>query len=431
MYLNKITINNIRSISNFEMAFDKPEGWHVIIGDNGSGKSTIVRAIALGIIGPADSRALRINLGDWVKKNAEEEGLIHLLVTKSDVDSKIGQSRPRTKPFDAKLTIKQMPTSGYILEGNKGAPHENIWSNAGGWFSCAFGPFRRFTGGEKDWLKVYYSDPRTAAHLSIFGEDVALTEAIDWLTNLHIKSLERAGSTDSAPATEEGAILEMLKKFLNEGGLLPHGTQLHSISSEGVSFIDGNNVVIDVTQMSDGYRSILSLIFELIRQMVRAYGSNQVFKNFHKDIFIIDLPGVVLIDEIDAHLHPTWQTKIGEWFLRYFPKMQFIVTTHSPLVCRAAEKGTIWRLRVPGTDVPSGEVTGVDRERLIYGDLLDAYGTELFGRNVTQSPSGQEISERLAALSLKSFKGELSQKEQKEFLDLKTITSHINDAAFK
>ena len=55
MYLNKIHIQNIRSISNFEMTFDNPAGWHVIIGDNGAGKSTIVRSISLGIIGPNDA----------------------------------------------------------------------------------------------------------------------------------------------------------------------------------------------------------------------------------------------------------------------------------------------------------------------------------------------------------------------------------------
>ncbi len=189
MYLNKVYIKNIRSIADFAMIFEKPAGWHVIIGDNGAGKSTIVRAISLGIIGPTDSRALRLNLNDWVRRDSDDAGSIQLIVLKHDQDSKLGQSRPRTRPFEATLTLMRKENNGYILEGNKGAPAENIWSNAYGWFSCAFGPFRRFTGGEKEWMKVYYSDPRAAAHLSVFGEDVALTEAIDWLKSLHIKTL--------------------------------------------------------------------------------------------------------------------------------------------------------------------------------------------------------------------------------------------------
>lgn len=430
MYLNKVTIENIRSISYFEMTFVNPAGWHVIIGDNGAGKSTIVRSIALGIIGPNDAKSLRLNLNDWVRKTTDKAGKIVLSVVKHDADSKVGKSRPRVKPFDAEIMLKTNESNIPFLEGKKGAAIENIWSNANGWFSCAFGPFRRFTGGEKEWMKVYYSDPRAAAHLSVFGEDVALTEAIDWLKDLHVKSLEsnfQGSSMNASMHTSENTILESLKLFLNEGGLLPHGAKLESISSEGVYFTDGNGSRIDVTQLSDGYRSILSLTFELIRQLVRAYGQDLVFLNFKKGDFVIDLPGVVLIDEIDAHLHPTWQSRIGEWFTNVFPKIQFIVTTHSPLICRAADKGTIWRLRAPGSEQDSGEVTGTDRERLLFGDLLDAYGTELFGRDITQSKKGQGLTEELATLNLKSFKGVLNKVQKDRIEKLKTILSNLGD----
>lgn len=430
MYLNQVIIQNIRSISSFEMTFKEPAGWHVIIGDNGAGKSTIVRSIALGMVGPSDSKALRLNLKDWVKRDTTEPGEIKLVVTKSDQDSKVGRSASRKKPFDAVLTLTKN-NNGFVLEGNKGAPRDNIWSNAKGWFSCAFGPFRRFTGGEKEWMKVYYSDPRAAAHLSVFGEDVALTEAIDWLKSLHIKMLENSHSSSSSVVSDDAFVLESLKSFLNEGGLLPHGAKLDAITSEGVFFIDGNGNRVDVTQMSDGYRSILSLTFELIRQLVRSYGEKSVFQNFVRREYYIDLPGVVLIDEIDAHLHPTWQARIGEWFKEVFPKIQFIVTTHSPLICRASENGTIWRLSAPGSGQKSGEIKGTDKERLLYGDLLDAYGTELFGRNIMQSQSGQEITEELAMLNMKSFKEKLNDPEKSRLEALKNITSNFGDVTAK
>ncbi len=398
------------------MTFEEPAGWHVIIGDNGAGKSTIVRSIALGIVGPNDARALRLNLNNWIRWNSNESGKIHLTVTKHPDDKKSDTTHKAKKKFDAILSLIDNKHNGYILEGNKGLAYESIWSNSAGWFSCAFGPFRRFTGGEKEWMKVYYSDPRAAAHLSVFGEDVALTEAIDWLKDLHIKNLE-----NSSLKSDTAFILDALKSFLNEGGLLPHNSRLDSISSEGVFFIDGNGSKIDVTQMSDGYRSILSLTFELIRQLVRSYGSKKVFRNFNQNEYFIDMPGVVLIDEIDAHLHPTWQARIGQWFTKVFPKIQFIVTTHSPLICRAAETGTIWRLRAPGTDQDSEEVLGIDRERLLFGDLLDAYGTELFGNNVTQSESGQELSAELAGLTLKSFKGTINSEENLRLSQLKSM----------
>ena len=49
--------------------------------------------------------------------------------------------------------------------------------------------------------------------------------------------------------------------------------------------------------------------------------------------------GVVLIDEVDVHLHVSWQRSIGFWLKKHFPNVQFIVTTHSPFVCQAADPG--------------------------------------------------------------------------------------------
>ena len=62
------------------------------------------------------------------------------------------------------------------------------------------------------------------------------------------------------------------------------------------------------------------------------------------------LLGVAAIDEIDAHLHPAWQQRIGDWFVEHFPETQFFVTTHSPIICRAARRGSVWLLPVPGSD---------------------------------------------------------------------------------
>jgi predicted ATP-binding protein involved in virulence len=176
--------------------------------------------------------------------------------------------------------------------------------------------------------------------------------------------------------------------------------------------------------MSDGYRSVLSLTFELIRQLVRVYGTTAVFHQLAKDRpdkLEIGLPGVVIVDEIDAHLHPTWQTRIGQWFLKCFPNIQFIVTTHSPLVCRAAEKGSIYRLAEPGSDEKSGEVTGIERDRLIYGNILDAYATDAFGDDVTQSAEAVEKLKRLTSLNARFAFNKLSQEEEKEMWHLRKI----------
>lgn len=299
------------------------------------------------------------------------------------------------------------------------------------WFSAGYGPFRRFTGGSQDKEKIYKTNPNLGSHLSVFGEDVALPEALNFLRDLYIEELEaNKKSMESNIKINLKPTLKNLMNFINEAGLLPHGAVIYDVDLKGVYFKDGYGNTVSSLQMSDGYRSILSMTFELIRQLIRIYGNQLVFENINNGKNIIDLPGVVLIDEIDAHLHPTWQTRIGEWFTKYFPKIQFIVTTHSPLVCRACEKGSIWRLASPRSDTESGEVTGLERERLIYGNILDAYGTELFGQSPVRSDKSEEKLERLGHLNMLSAFGKITEVEEKERLELQKILSTDDPTGF-
>jgi hypothetical protein len=377
-----------------------------------------MRAIALGLIG-TDYKALRLDLSKWIQYN-KDNFIIEIDYTKHSLD--YPQSKKNiTTTYHLGFKIKKDISNGdYPLfedvskpTTGKDAAVSLIWGAKKGWFSAGFGAFRRFTGGDKEWEKMYAADPRVAAHLSLFGEDVALTEILTWLEEQDYKKLEGDD--------EAGYLLDNIKLFFNNSKLLPHNTKLDKISSKGVFFTDGNGTYIDVIGLSDGFRSILSLTFELIRQLIRVYGAKEVFKNFSKDNYSIDLQGVVLIDEIDVHLHPTWQTRIGEWFIKYFPNLQFIVATHSPLICRACHTGTIWRLSAPGSDIKSAEITGIDKDRLVYGNVLDAYGTEVFGQNVTRSQKAHEQLNRLARLNMLHTVGKISEEEKIEMYHLRQI----------
>ncbi|AEI62546.1 hypothetical protein LILAB_03105 [Corallococcus macrosporus] len=278
-----------------------------------------------------------------------------------------------------------------------------VWECKPGWFSAAFGPFRRFTGGNEDYEKLFDAYPRLARHLSVFDESVALTEGLKWLQRLQFKKLEK---------DPDGALLEPLTRFINQPEFLPHQARLEKITSRQVLFVDGNGYRVPIEELSDGYRSTLSMTFELIRQLADCYGAKKVFDP--KDPTCVNVPGVVLIDEVDAHLHPTWQRKVGHWFRKHFPKMQFIVTTHSPLVCQAADEGSVWRLPRPGTNEEARQVTGVELDRLIFGNVLDAYGTGVFGEGVTRSERAKERLQRLSELNVKELRKGLSAAERKE-----------------
>ncbi len=90
-----------------------------------------------------------------------------------------------------------------------------------------------------------------------------------------------------------------------------------------VSHPDTGEMIVD--DLSDGFRSILSMVADLAYRMVR-------LNTFLGRRAILDTPGIVLIDEIDMHLHPSWQQTVLLDLQKAFPKVQFIVTTHSPQV---------------------------------------------------------------------------------------------------
>ena len=178
--------------------------------------------------------------------------------------------------------------------------------------------------------------------------------------------------------------------------------------------MDGHGTQVAVEEMSDGYRSVLSLTFELIRIMFWTFGTETMLERIDSVNGWIKLPGVVAIDEIDAHLHPAWQQHIGDWFVARFPEMQFFVTTHSPIICRAARPGSVWLLPAPDSANEARRVVGPELDRLIDGNILDAYGTELFGEEVTRSEKSKEALERLARLNRKRLRSRLSGKELQE-----------------
>jgi predicted ATP-binding protein involved in virulence len=399
MYLKFINIKNIRSIESFEMDFkDSAAGWHVLLGDNGAGKSTIVKAIALALIGPDSFGSLRQDWREWLQNDASKGSILLKIIQDSSFDLVSAKGNTASNnTITAKVEFERNGT--VAVKNNMGSeskseisPKRFNWGTGSGWFSAAFGPYRRFAGGNLEKERVFYTDPKAGAHLSVFGEDIALSEASRFLIDLHIKKLEDK---------PEGKYLEHIITFINKSELLPHHSTIKHVNSDGIFCIDGNEQEVVALQLSDGLRSILSLAFELIRQLIRVYGEEKVFTNIRLGKNEIDLPGVVLIDEIDVHLHPTWQVRIGQWFTSHFPKIQFIVTTHSPLICRASENGSIWRLTAPGSGMKSGKVSDIDKNKLMYGNVLDALSTELFGQNIEKSEAGIAKSKRLALLANK------------------------------
>ena len=414
MYVTRAKIDNIRIISSLDIDLkgDRPEGWHVILGDNGSGKSTLIRALAIALVGKENAAALRQDWSSWLEAG-KASGNISLTVSADEkLDRWAESGRKAASPIKPLVQFQRSEDHEVVSAEFKGNhATRTVWGSSKGWFSAAFGPFRRFSGGDRDYERLYYSHPRLAAHLSAFGEDVALSEALEWIKTAQFRALE-----SDADAIE---LTKSLIEFVNSSELLPHGAKITEITSQGVMLKDGAGAIVPIEEMSDGYRSVLAMTFEILRAMQTSFGAQVFLESLNATTGRVNLPGVILIDEIDAHLHPAWQKRIGSWFVRRFPKTQFFVTTHSPIICQAAEPGSIWRLAIPGSDAVAGRVKGQELDRLLYGNVLEAYSTEYFGTDVTRSPTSKEMLRELAELNRKSLTGALTQREKSRRLRLR------------
>lgn len=154
-----------------------------------------------------------------------------------------------------------------------------------------------------------------------------LTEMIN--SKMEAKLIENENHKNSAL----DVFISMMKKFLN------------NISSMKMEVIDNkktllihkvDNTVFDINELSQGEKSILIIIGDLIRRMS--------ILNPHLEN-PLETPAVVLVDEIDLHLHPLWQQQIVQKLEDIFPKTQFILSTHSPIVLSSVNNEDIFVLK--------------------------------------------------------------------------------------
>lgn len=369
MHVRRLTIENLRSIRDLDFRVDAHEaaGWHVFLGDNGAGKSTVVQSLALGLMGPTNAYATRQDWARWVSDTGST-GQVAVALHAHSSDTWRTEAAKEKSAIVAKVRIRVADhalTNGPAdLRFSGRSAERTVWGGGAGWFSASFGPVRRFSGAAPAMDRLYRTHPRLAPHLSAFGANVALGECLRWLTSLQIRSLEGDD--------EAGRIRDAVGSFVNDAGLLPHGASIREVGPGRVVIEDGAGTPVAIEDMSDGYRSVLSLILELMRLMFANFSTDDALARLDEESGTVRLPGVVAIDDIDVHLHPRWQQRIGDWFLTRFPETQFLVTTHSPIICRAARRGSIWLLPTPGSGDDPRRIEGTDLARLLNGDVSEA-----------------------------------------------------------
>ncbi|WP_233526470.1 AAA family ATPase [Actinomadura spongiicola] len=230
-----------------------------------------------------------------------------------------------------------------------------------------------------------------------------------WLQQLYLRRLE--GSA------EAGAVEDAVLRLLGDG-LLPEGMEVEKVTSDGLWVRTPSGPELPLRSLSDGYRTVAALVLDLVKQLFQAYGDLREIKNSPHVAFGHE--GVVLIDEIDVHLHVSWQQRIGFWLKKHFPNLQFIVSTHSPFICQAADERGLVRLAAPGEDDAARIVEGELFNRVVNGTADDAILTDLFGLETPYSARSVELRREAASLEGKAAAAEISTNEKMRLKELKS-----------
>ncbi|MEV0394530.1 AAA family ATPase [Polymorphospora rubra] len=403
-------------------------GWTVVAGRNGSGKTSLLRGIALAISGPAVARTLVPGFENWISVGRQSAEAAVRLVYDRTLDRTGGTAeRPPVESFWAGLewvaptSVDHPPRRGAqpaLREYEAAAdaelvPRQGPWQdNPTGWFCAAYGPFRRLVGGSGDAQRLMLTPGPVARLATLFNEDASLAEGVSWLIEEHLRSLE------GRPGAEEtkNVALDILRD-----GLLPDGYGVGRVDSDGLWVTkDGNR--FPLREMSDGYRTVAALVVDLIKQIHEAYGELMAESTDGK--MTINAPGVVIIDEIDAHLHVSWQKRIGEWLKTHFPRVQFIVTTHSPYICQAADPGGLISLPGPDEMRPPRVVDQDLYERVVFGSGDDAVLSDLFGLETPYSERAEALRRELVRLEVAVLAGTAGAAQVERYRELaRTLTS--------
>jgi hypothetical protein len=302
---------------------------------------------------------------------------------------------------------------------------EGPWSgDRFGWFIAGYGPYRRLTGHASEAQRLMAGPRRVAALVTLFREDASLVESVSWFREIYLRRLEKKPGA---------AFLEEIVLSLLNDGLLPDDVSVENIDSEGL-WVHHRGIRLPLSELSDGYRTTAALVLDIVRQLDRH--TDRLDTDQSGTCRRIVNSGVVLIDEVDLHLHVSWQKEFGFWLKRHFPNIQFIVTTHSPFICQAADPRGLIRLPAPGENRSAEHVSDEIFNKVVNGSVNDAVLTELFGLDTSYSDEAERLRQNVAGLEAKLQTGKATAKDRRTLDDLRsrlpqTLSADVEQALRK
>ncbi len=314
MKIRRVFLKNIRGFDELSIKLDGKSA--VIIGDNGDGKTTLMRSLAMGLCDDSSASGLFRELHGETVRRGHQSGRINVELFDSTGDFRTTTQISSLETFERvqQELYARSPSGRKFLQMSPMAfPWERI-------FAVAYGAGIRVQGtADYD----YYLT--VDAVYPLFKYDVPLQNPELVVRRLIDAARRKRGGGEQAADKVLGSIKALLKAILQ----LDRQDQVE-LTRTAIT-VRGPWGKSALSSLGDGYRSTITWILDLMSwwflrtSSAPGPGTPRAIR------------GIVLIDEIEQHLHPRWQRNIMRLLTESFPQIQFVATTHSPLVASGCE----------------------------------------------------------------------------------------------
>ena len=357
---------------------------NLLLGDNASGKTTVLQAISLAALGPAAResklpyrRLVRYSSErDSASKHGERDSAFILAEFRRHDPELMGSEPSDSAPDDERFeSMQEIERRGEVESMEWAGIDWGSWSLAyestnTAFFCAAYGSSRRVESVDSPELELREKSrfARAQRVQSVFQEGFALFRLTNWLPRV---------KKDNRGRYRE--VLGLLESMIGRG----HFQFTDTITDREYEFKRGETKV-PFPALSDGYRGFIGWVGDLLYHLNYACAQGEK---------LADVTGIVMVDEIDLLLHPKWQMNVIKTVAKALPRMQFIFTSHSPLVAGSLEWMNINLLSVN----PTTNRTAVRRlKQGIHGlDADQVLISDFFGLKTTCAASKREQLTRL------------------------------------
>ena len=381
MRITSLKLANVRAIEAAEFRFQP--GFNLIVGVNGVGKSTVLDAlrICMSRILPSTTesrvKAMSFSTGDIRSGYPFLDADLSLTIGVDEFRFVRRQWRDTFAADDVENIDKlrrEILDSARLRERARNLLRE-LDESHGVSDSDAFAPTKAelksaATAASVASNCIFFSTNRSVTSYAITarsraagGKSAAYSEALV-PRPMYLAQFANWMRAQEALGKEQGAAkrhLQVLRSAVDR--FLPAYANLRPADKESSRLqIDQGGIALEVGQLSDGERGVLALVLDLARRLSQA--------NPSLDDPLTEGHAVVLIDEIDLHLHPKWQRQIVHKLTTTFPRCQFIAATHSPQVIGEVEHDRI-QIIANGEVYSPTHSFGVDSSRVLE-EVMDA-----------------------------------------------------------